>query len=102
MVGLPTHARFLHRRSAQLSGGEAQKLVIARGLILQPRYLVADEPTAALDLLSKSHILRCFDRLKKEQGIALIVFTHDLAATRHIADQVVCLQDGRFHPVASL
>ncbi|WKD50163.1 ABC transporter ATP-binding protein [Microbulbifer spongiae] len=101
MVGLPTHAKFLQRRSAQLSGGEAQKLVIARGLILQPRYLVADEPTAALDLLSKSHMLSCFNRLKKEQGIALIVFTHDLPATRHIADQVVCLQEGRFHPVAS-
>ena len=77
LVGLPTQEDFLERPSAVLSGGEAQRLVIARALAGRPNYLVADEPTAALDMLSRSTVLKLLKRLQDEQALTIVLITHE-------------------------
>lgn len=86
-VGLPWDDRFLDRRSAALSGGEAQRLVIARALAMNPDILVADEPTAALDMISRSQVLDLLRRLKEERRLTILLATHDTAAAGYLSDR---------------
>lgn len=91
-VGLGAHA--LDRRPTYLSGGEAQRVVIARALLLEPDMLIADEPLSAVDVRIQKHILACFQRLRERLGIAILLITHDLRVVFEIADQVVVMRHG--------
>lgn len=94
-VGLPTDSEFLGRRTAALSGGEAQRLVIARALATKPRYLVADEPTSALDIHSRAQVLDLLCELKQQQGLTIVLFTHDPVAAQYLGDDTVRLVGGK-------
>ena len=87
-------ADVLERRPTYLSGGEAQRVVIARALLLKPDVLIADEPLSAVDVRIQKHILECFQRLRERLGIAILLITHDLRVVFEIADQVVVLRNG--------
>jgi len=79
---------------SQLSGGEQQRVAIARALIHTPRLILADEPTGNLDSQSSQEILSLLRRLNREQGITLVLVTHDATVAAQ-ADRVVHLRDGR-------
>ncbi len=89
-VGLEQRA---HHFSAQLSGGEQQRVAFARALANDPEVILADEPTGNLDLKNAQKILQVF-QLLKSNGKTVIVSTHDIAI-RDLADQVLCLDDGK-------
>jgi polar amino acid transport system ATP-binding protein len=91
-VGMPEH---LHSRPLNLSGGERQRVAIARALMMQPRVLLCDEITSALDPPIASGILGVLSTLKREEGIACVIVTHDMAFASKAADRVMFVEDGR-------
>ncbi len=93
-VDLPTTAAFMQRYPHQLSGGEAQRVAIARALILEPKLLIADEITAALDAGVQARVVRLLMRLQDMRGLALLFITHDIALARKISDRAIVLKDG--------
>jgi putative ABC transport system ATP-binding protein len=78
---------------AQLSGGEQQRVGIARAFMMQPSLLLADEPTGNLDSANGDHVLELMLKLNREQGTTLILVTHDMKLTQH-ADRRIVLRDG--------
>lgn len=92
-VGLPTTPHFLARQTRNLSGGEAQRLSIARALIGDPRLIIADEPTSALDPISRAKVLDAFHNIQ-DCGVAIVMFTHRQDdAIRH-ADRILRIASG--------
>lgn len=96
-VGLSHDPSFLTRKTAVLSGGEAQRLVIARALACQAMCLVADEPTAALDAIARARLLRLLQHLCAARGMALVLFTHERDVAHGLGDQVAHLDHGELH-----
>jgi len=90
-VGLGDRADHLPR---ELSGGQMQRVAIARALIVEPKILVADEPTGNLDKATGESIIALFKRLATENGLAILLTTHN-AVFGHEADRVITLEDGR-------
>ena len=86
-------AEFLERKPEDLSGGQRQRVAIARALILEPEVIVADEPTASLDVSVQSEILDLFLKLKK-QGISIIFITHDIRVVEKISDRIAVFYGG--------
>jgi lipoprotein-releasing system ATP-binding protein len=86
----------LHRRPAELSGGEQQRVAVARAVVLRPRLVLADEPTGNLDPRTADEVHDLFHRLSHELGITLIVATHNERLSRSMT-RVLRLQDGRLH-----
>ena len=84
----------LDHRPAELSGGEKQRVAVARAIINHPEIVLADEPTGALDSIRKRELLELFLRLREEEGLSFIVVTHD-RETAEIADRSLLLSDGR-------
>ncbi|MBO6789824.1 MAG: ABC transporter ATP-binding protein [Dinoroseobacter sp.] len=94
-VGL-TEDRFpLSRYPHELSGGQRQRVCIALAIALRPKILIADEPTTALDVTTQAGILELLLELVRDEGMALMLITHDLAVTAQIADRVAVMEKGR-------
>lgn len=94
-VGLQPAEDFLQRFPHELSGGQRQRVAIARALAAEPEVLVADEPTSMLDVSIRMGVLNLLAQLKKEQGLAILMITHDLASARYLADRILVLYQGR-------
>jgi peptide/nickel transport system ATP-binding protein len=93
-VRLPDPAGIYTAYPHQLSGGQRQRIMIAMALILQPRLLIADEPTTALDVTTQAEILRLIRDLQRETGTAVLFITHDFGVVAEIADRVSVLRLG--------
>jgi putative ABC transport system ATP-binding protein len=91
MVGLTDRAKH---RPAELSGGQMQRVAIARALIMDPKILVADEPTGNLDRATGETIFRLFKKLAAEKGLAILITTHN-TTFGYQADRVLTMEDGR-------
>jgi oligopeptide/dipeptide ABC transporter ATP-binding protein len=94
-VRIPDPERALGAHPAQFSGGMRQRIAIAVALACQPRLLLADEPTTALDVTVQAGILRLLDRLRREQGLAVVVITHDLGVMSAVTDRICVMYGGR-------
>src|SRR5271156_5928713 len=88
LVGLPRPKERLKDYPHQLSGGLRQRVMIAMALANEPKLLIADEPTTALDVTVQAQILALLERLRRELGMAMIMITHDLGVVAQIADRI--------------
>ncbi len=88
-------AAYRDRYPSELSGGQKQRVGIARALAAEPRFIICDEVTSALDQLVAEGILRLLDQLQREFNLGLMFITHDIATVRAIADEVVVMKAGR-------
>jgi oligopeptide/dipeptide ABC transporter ATP-binding protein len=94
MVGLPKD--FAGRYPHQLSGGQARRVGVARAVALLPKLIIADEPTAGLDVSVQGEILNLMTRLQRELGLTYLIITHNLAVVRHVSDETAIMYMGRF------
>ncbi|MGD1054968.1 MAG: ABC transporter ATP-binding protein [Nitrososphaerales archaeon] len=94
-VGFDPPEEFYSRFPHELSGGQRQRVVIARSLILCPKFVVADEPVAMLDVSIRAQILRLLLDLKKDMNLTLLIITHDLAIAKYFADHVAIMYLGQ-------
>jgi peptide/nickel transport system ATP-binding protein len=95
LVGLTPPETFMFRYPHELSGGQRQRVAIARALVIDPSFVVADEPTSMLDVSIRMGILKLLVQLKRERGLAILLITHDLASARFLADRIVVLRHGK-------
>ena len=85
---------YINRLPSELSGGQKQRIGIARALAAEPRFIICDEVTSALDQLVAEGILKLLTRLQEEMKLSYMLITHDLSTVRAIADEVVVMKDG--------
>lgn len=93
-VGLPNAQFPLSRYPHELSGGQRQRVVIAIAVACKPKLLIADEPTTALDVTTQAGILELLQDLQREEGLGLMLITHDLAVVSNMADEIVVMNQG--------
>lgn len=93
MVGLPPD--FANRYPHELSGGQARRVGVARALALNPKLVVADEPTAGLDVSVQGEILNLMTRLQSQHGLSYLIISHNLPVVRHICDRIAIMYLGR-------
>ncbi len=100
-VGIPEPERRIDEYPFRLSGGQKQRVMIAMTLAAEPDFLIADEPTTALDVTIQAQILDLLKRLQREQGMGLLLITHDLAVVSGMAHRVALMYAGQIIEVAS-
>ena len=93
-TGIPEPERRAQAFPYQLSGGQRQRAMIAMALACRPRLLLADEPTTALDVTLRGQILDLLDDLRQQNGMAVLMITHDLNLVRRFADRVIVMENG--------
>jgi len=94
-VELPNPERIYKAYPHQLSGGQKQRVMIAMALSCEPKILIADEPTTALDVTVQKEILELIKRLQKKHQMACLFISHDLELVREVADRIAVMQDGK-------
>ena len=95
LVRLPDPAQFLDRYPHQLSGGQLQRVVMARALILEPDFVVADEPVSMLDVSVRAGVLNVFRDVRDRLGLTAIYISHDLALVRYVCERTIVMYLGR-------
>jgi peptide/nickel transport system ATP-binding protein len=95
LVGIPRPEQRIDQYSFQLSGGLRQRAMIAMALSCDPRLIIADEPTTALDVTTQAQILELLSRLQQERGMAIMLITHNLGVVAEMCDDVVVMYLGR-------
>ncbi|MEM1547025.1 MAG: ABC transporter ATP-binding protein [Candidatus Methanomethylicia archaeon] len=101
-VELKPPETFLDKYPHELSGGQRQRVAIARALVLQPEFIVADEPVSMLDVSIRAEILEIMLKLKEHYGISYLFITHDLALARHICDKIAIMYLGRIMEIGDV
>jgi peptide/nickel transport system ATP-binding protein len=100
-VKLTPPEEFLYRYPHQLSGGQRQRVSIAKALVLNPRFMVADEPVSMLDVSIRAEVLEILEELKIKRNMAQLFITHDLALARYVCDRIAVMYLGRIVEVGS-
>jgi len=93
-VSLPSSDDFLRRYPAQLSVGQAQRVLIGMAVLHRPRLLIADEPTSALDIITQAEILQLFSTLSRKLGMSILYISHDLLSVATIGRRVAVMEQG--------
>ncbi|BCS92553.1 putative ABC transporter ATP-binding protein [Metallosphaera sp. J1] len=94
-VGLTPEDEYAKSLPNQLSGGQLQRVAIARALVLNPSFIVADEPVSMLDMSIRAGVLDIFKRLRDERGISIMMITHDISTLGYVADRIYVMYQGK-------
>jgi ABC-type dipeptide/oligopeptide/nickel transport system ATPase component len=94
-VSLPADPDFLRKVPAQLSVGQAQRVLIAMAVLHRPALLIADEATSALDVITQSEILELFSHLNRTIGMSILYISHDLPSVAGICQRIAILNEGQ-------
>lgn len=100
-VELKPADEYIYRYPHELSGGQRQRIAIARALVLDPEFIVADEPVSMLDVSIRGEVLNLMLKLAKEKQVSFIYITHDLATARHICDRIMVMYLGEMVEMCS-
>ncbi len=101
MVKVGLHTNLINRYPHEFSGGQCQRIGIARALILKPKLIICDEPVSALDVSIQAQVINLLKSLQKDLKLSLIFITHDLSIAKHISDNILVLYFGKTVEIAS-
>ncbi len=101
LVGLSPPASFMFRYPHELSGGQRQRVAIARALVVDPVFVVADEPTSMLDVSIRTSVMKLMMELAEKLGVSYLYITHDLAVARYMCDRIGVMYLGKIVEMAS-